>query len=102
MKTMQKPLEMTMGAEYVEPVTAKSVAGFDSLNNVGGCTATSLISAVFLRLVHSIALLFGRWCAGGLVPAGAYVPVCQPAHCRPFAFDSAGGGLSHLNVGAKP
>jgi len=85
---------------YVELVTAQSVAGFSSPNNVGGRTATLLFLAVFLRPVHGIALSLG----GGVREASRLpVPTFRSANphiAALFAFSSA--GVAHLNVGAMP
>ena len=67
---MQKTVETSNRIGYGVCVMAKTaMIGFDSPKPRGGRTATTLCLAGFLRPGHSIAL-FGRWGAGGLVPAG--------------------------------
>jgi len=93
-KTMQKPLEMTMGAEYGELVTAKSVAGFDS--PLPKADAPPQLSVRRFFCVHCAALLL----LGGGVRGASCPPVPLARSVNPhisalFAFDSAKGGYVH-------
>jgi len=66
------------------------VAGFGDPNPQGGCTAPLPEWRFFLCPVHGIALL-GRWCVGGLVPAG-FLEAGSPTRTFTALFVFCSGG----------